>query len=191
MLKRRFMRCVPVLVFAGLLAGGAGLAPMPALAADAPAQAAQAANTLTGKVIGKSNKAKTISIEVKGTTEMVKFNDATKGLEHAEAGEAAIVEFSMQGGEKVATVVKPKLAVLPEGVTEIKVDELAKLINQGQDESNYFLIDSRPAPRYHEGHIPTAVSIPVDTFKETGAAYLPGDAMLKNTMLVFYCGGPT
>lgn len=189
--RRKLMRCIPVLLFAALMAGGPGMSARPALAAGDTTATAQAANTLTGKVVGKSNKAKTISIDVKGNTEMVKFNDATKGLEFAEAGEAAIIEFSMQGGERVATVVKQKLAKLPDGVMEIKADELAKLINQGQAESNYLLIDSRPAGRYHEAHLPTAISIPVDTFKETGEAYLPGDTKLKHTALIFYCGGPT
>lgn len=191
MQNKQLRKWIPFLLVTGLLASGPSLSGSPAFAAGHAPKEAQSANTLTGKVIGKSNKAKTISIEVKGNTEMIKFTDATQGLEFAEAGEAAVIEFAMEGGERVAKVVKQKLATLPAGVTEIKVDELAKLINQGQEESNYFLIDSRPTPRYNEAHIPTAVSIPVDIMKESGAARLPGDAKLKNTMLVFYCGGPT
>jgi len=49
------------------------------------------------------------------------------------------------------------------------------------------LIDSRPRrPKYDEGHIPMAVSIPDSQFdKMTGR--LPAD---KNALLIFYCGGP-
>jgi rhodanese-related sulfurtransferase len=49
------------------------------------------------------------------------------------------------------------------------------------------LIDSRPRrPKYDEGHIPMAVSIPDNQFEQM-AAMLPAD---KNALLIFYCGGP-
>ena len=50
------------------------------------------------------------------------------------------------------------------------------------------IIDSRPyKPKYVNGHIPTAVNIPGSQFdKHKGE--LPED---KNTLLIFYCGGPT
>lgn len=50
------------------------------------------------------------------------------------------------------------------------------------------VIDSRPyKPKYVDGHIPTAVSIPDSQF-DKNAAMLPED---KTTMLIFYCQGPT
>jgi 3-mercaptopyruvate sulfurtransferase SseA len=50
------------------------------------------------------------------------------------------------------------------------------------------IIDSRPSkPKYVNGHIPTAVSIPDSQFDKM-ADKLPQD---KNTLLIFYCGGPT
>jgi rhodanese-related sulfurtransferase len=49
------------------------------------------------------------------------------------------------------------------------------------------LIDSRPRrPKYDEGHIPMAVSIPDNQFEQM-TAMLPAD---KNALLIFYCGGP-
>ena len=50
------------------------------------------------------------------------------------------------------------------------------------------IVDARPyKPKYIKGHIPTAVSLPNSQFEElTGR--LPED---KNTLLIFYCGGPT
>ena len=50
------------------------------------------------------------------------------------------------------------------------------------------IIDSRPSkPKYVNGHIPTAVSIPDSQFDKL-TEKLPQD---KNTLLIFYCGGPT
>ncbi len=49
------------------------------------------------------------------------------------------------------------------------------------------LIDSRPKrPKYDEGHIPMAVSIPDSQFAKM-TDRLPAD---KNALLIFYCGGP-
>lgn len=192
MQNNQLRKWIPFLLLTGLLVSGPSLSGSPALAADpAPQAAPQNANSLTGKITGKSNKAKTISIEVGGKNEFVKFDDKTAGLEHAVDGEAAIVQFELRGTDRFATVVKPKLATLPEGVLEMKTDELAKLIAMGPEEGNYVLVDSRPAARYHEGHIPTAISLPDTVHMETGDAYLPGDARLKKTTLIFYCGGFT
>ena len=50
------------------------------------------------------------------------------------------------------------------------------------------IIDSRPyKPKYANGHIPTAVSIPDSQFDKM-TDQLPKD---KDTLLIFYCGGPT
>ena len=50
------------------------------------------------------------------------------------------------------------------------------------------IVDSRPyKPKYVKGHIPTAISMPFSQFdKMTDKP--PKD---KNTLLIFYCGGPT
>jgi hypothetical protein len=50
------------------------------------------------------------------------------------------------------------------------------------------IIDSRPyQPKYVNGHIPAAVSIPDSQFDKL-TDKLPQD---KNTLLIFYCEGPT
>ncbi len=50
------------------------------------------------------------------------------------------------------------------------------------------IIDARPyKPKYVKGHIPTAVSIPDSQFAKL-TDKLPED---KNSLLIFYCGGPT
>ncbi|MFV0438060.1 MAG: rhodanese-like domain-containing protein [Desulfopila sp.] len=151
--------------------------------------AAQQDNVYTGSIVGKSNRAKTISISVgkgeEGKTMMVKFDDETTGLNYAEQGEAAIITWQQRGDERFATEIKPKLAKLPPGVTEIKVDEIATLID---DEADMVLIDARPEMRFAQGHLPGAISIPVAKLQQMEARALPTD---HERLLIFYCGGPT
>lgn len=146
-------------------------------------------NVLKGKILGKSNKAKTISISVgkgdKAKTHMIKFDDNTKGVEHAVQGHAAIVEFKGEGKDRIATVIKPKLAKLPKGTSEMKTPELMALMASG---NKYVLIDARPSSRFHEGTIPGSINIDVPTMKKKGASLLPKN---KDIQLVFYCGGVT
>lgn len=156
-------------------------------AATASAAAVKAADTVSGKVLGVSKKAKTITIEGVSGPVMLKFDEATTGMEHAATGEAAIVKFRLDGKNKVATEVKPKLAAAPEGTSEITTPEVQALV--ADPKGDYLLIDSRPAPRYAEAHIPTAISIPVEKMGELAKTMLPADR--KDKMLIFYCGGPT
>lgn len=156
---------------------------------SAPAKQQVTENAYEGKIVGKSNKAKTISIEIgKGNQAkvmMVKFDDQTTGVQNAVKGHAAIIKFEKRDGGIFATAVKPKLAKLPPGVTEIKTEELEQLV---ADHHEMLIIDSRPASRYGQSHLPGAVSIPVPMLKERKDSLLPKD---KNMLLVFYCGGPT
>jgi predicted sulfurtransferase len=142
-----------------------------------------------GKVAGKSNKAKSISIVIgkgkEAKTIMVKFDDKTKGLEHASKGHASIIFYEMRDGQPWATVIKPKLAKLPKGVTEINTEELTSLIAA---KSDFVLIDARPGKRYAAAHLPGAISIGTKAYKEKAASALPKD---KNKLLIMYCGGPT
>jgi hypothetical protein len=165
----------------------------PAAAKKASTEASTAskktsANVYKGKVVGKSNKAKIISLEVgkgsKAQTIAIKFDDKTKGIEHASKGHAAIITYEKRGNDIYAVNIKPKLAKMPEGVTEISVDEVKKLIDKDED---FELIDSHPGHRYSAAHLPGSISIPVCEMQEL-IGLLPND---KNKLLVFYCGGPT
>jgi len=167
-----------------------GCATTPTSQTGKPAtEAGQQQNVYAGSVVGKSNKAKTISISVgkgeQAQTMMVRFDDNTKGLNYAEKGEAAILVWEQRGDDKFATEIKPKLAKLPDGVTEIKVDEMYALVQQNADMT---LVDARPEMRFDQGHLPGAISIPVPKLKKMGEKVLPKE---KDRLLVFYCGGPT
>ena len=166
----------------------------PGLTAEAgTAASAQKAEvqSLSGNITGVSRKARLITLDVDNSVQTVRFDEETVGLEHAVVGEAAIVEFRVDGDERVATVIKQRLAKLPAGVKEISVDEMAALVALGPEKGNYFLVDSRPEARYHEGHVPTAVSVPVPKLEKLGNEVFPPAAKEKKTLLVFYCGGVT
>ena len=147
-----------------------------------------AQETVTGQVKAISRKAQTVQVEASSGPTMVKFTDATVGMEHVKVGEAAIFEYEMVGKDRVATAVKPRLVKLPEGAVEIKTEEVAALVALGPEQGKYKLVDARPAGRYAEGHLPTALSIPVPLLTKSGDTLLPAD---KDALLIFYCGGPT
>lgn len=143
----------------------------------------------TGPVVGKSDKAKTISIKVgkddAAQTMMLKFDDNTKGIKLAKKDDVVIATWEQRGDDKFVTEIKPKLAKLPQGVSEIKVDELYALLSA---DTPMTLVDARPEARYDQAHLPGAISIPVPKLKKMKEQALPDD---KNKLLAFYCGGPT
>jgi hypothetical protein len=158
-------------------------------AKPAPQVEQQKEKVYTGAIVGKSDKAKTISISVgqegQAETMMVKFDDSTAGLQFAEKGEAAVITWQQRGDDKFATQIKPKLAKLPDGVTEIKVEEMYALISANTPMT---LVDARPEARFAQAHLPDAISVPVPKLKKLGEKALPAD---KNRLLILYCGGPT
>jgi hypothetical protein len=149
---------------------------------------------IKGKVKAVSNKAKTLSVTVKGKgVVMLKFNDATEFVNFKKTKEikpptAVLVKYKTVGPDNIATYIKKALVKLPAGVKEIKTEELAALVAKGPLAGNYCLIDARPAKIASAAHIPTAVSIPVNVLKEKGEKLLPCD---KDKLIIFYCGGPT
>ena len=161
-------------------------------------QAAAAENKgdlqVKGQVKAVTNKAKTVSVNVKGKgCILFKFNDGTKFINFTKTKEikyptAVVVKYKVEGPDNIALSIKKALISLPKGVTEIKTDEVVALVEKGPKAGNYFLVDARPPKIASSGHIPTAISIPVNVLKKKGAELLPAD---KSKMLIFYCGGPT
>jgi rhodanese-related sulfurtransferase len=183
----------------------AGCETGPAVKSEATAQQTvpaltqkKVANKVKGKVktvVGKSN---TIAIEVGKEIMVFKFNSETvfknaSGYKDIHPGEVMIAEFKAVGSENVATLLSKVVAELPPGTTLIKTEEVQALVQKGPEAGKYVMIDSRPAGRYHQAHIPTSVSIPyaeMEKLDKEGkvSTLLPSD---KNTLLVFYCGGVT
>ena len=149
---------------------------------------------IKGKVKAISNKAKTLSVTVKGKgVVMLKFTDATEFVNFKKTKEikpptAVVVKYKTVGPDNMATYIKKALVKLPPGVAEIKTAELAALVEKGPVAGKYCLIDARPAKIAAAAHIPTATSIPVNMLKEKGEKLLPCD---KDKLVIFYCGGPT
>lgn len=119
----------------------------------------------------------------------VLLGDAThkpEYLREVKKGHEVSIKFEEKNGEKVAThfEIKPPAEIPPEKI--IKMDELEKYLygNAGK----YYLFDSRPAPRFQEGYIPTAVNLPLFAWKKMAEAKLPKE---KDALIIFYCGGLT
>lgn len=189
MYRQALNKCIPLVLLCVLFSFGCANKTTATASETNSAIIKPAPNVYKGKIAGKSNKARTISITVgagaTADTIMVKFDENTEGLEFAKKGEAAIIMWQQRGDDKFATVVKPKLAKLPQGVADIKVDELYKL---AFDHAPMTLVDARPESRYAQGHLPGAINITVELLELKKAEVLPQD---KNKLLVFYCGGYT
>lgn len=190
-MRKQLGKFIPLAIMLSMMMWGcAPTAQSPSGSAQAPGMEQKLdANTYAGKIVGRSNKAKTLSVEVgkEGQTKtmMVKFDDQTSGLEYATEGEGALVTWEMRDGERYATLIKPKIVKLPEGVAEIKTNEVKDLID---GKGNFLIIDSRPENRYAQSHLPGAICIPVDKMEAGAEGLLPKE---KDKLLVFYCGGYT
>ncbi|MCF8055353.1 MAG: hypothetical protein K9K37_01780 [Desulfocapsa sp.] len=192
-MKKSILKFIPFFIMASFLVTGCNQGTKSTSTAAKPAVSTEAKKdqglVYKGSVKGKSNKAKSISIVVgkgkEAKTVMVKFDDNTKGVENADPGHASIIFYEMRDGQPWATVIKPKLAKLPEGVTEIKTEELQSLI---ESKADFVLIDARPGKRYAASHLPGAINLGTEEYKAQAADVLPKD---KNKLLIMYCGGPT
>ncbi|PID74371.1 MAG: hypothetical protein CSB32_01235 [Desulfobacterales bacterium] len=149
---------------------------------------------IKGKITNISQRAKTIALSNKKTNFfLVKFNEQTK-LKGAKSskdfkpGEAVLVEYKTQGEEHLAVSIEKAMAKVPKGASVIKTDELAKLLEQGE---NLVVIDARPPAKYAEAHIPSSISIPYSKLAKMGDKGAELLDKYKNKQLVFYCGGPT
>ncbi len=102
-------------------------------------------------------------------------------------GHEVRVQYTEKDGVKTATVVAVKPPVKLAANETITFDEVQKLVAMGPDKGRYFLFDSRPAPRFMEGAIPTAVNLPFPAF-DKNLEKLPAD---KGALVIFYCSGKT
>jgi rhodanese-related sulfurtransferase len=162
--------------------------------------AAPQAGTIRGHLDEVSYKARSLQLKVDTEAEVLTFDTASlkvvngpegadleKVLKAIKKGAESRADFVVVGGvRKVTTLtLKPKLKVPEE--KQVKTAELEKLVALGPEKGKYVLFDARPAPKFAEGFIPTAESLPFPAFeKEKGK--LPAD---KNALVIFYCAGVT
>lgn len=193
-----FVTLIAVALLAGCETGPAVKSETPVQPTIPASAQKKDANKVKGKVktvVGKSN---TIAIEVGSEIMVFKFNSETvfknaSGYKDIHPGELMIAEFKAVGSENVATLLSKVVAELPPGTSLIKTEEVQAFVQKGPEAGKYVMIDSRPAGRYHQAHIPTSVSLPyaeMEKLDKEGktSTLLPED---KNTLLIFYCGGIT
>ncbi len=155
--------------------------------------------SLRGNFDSVAYKTQSIQIKIDDAVEILKFDKATLKVENVKPenreeplrdikkGKEVRVEYTEKEGKKFASAViaKPPIKIPPEKlVTTVDVEKLVAL---GPDKEAYLLIDARPAPRFMEGAIPTAINIPFPAFDKM-VDRLPKD---KNALIVYYCAGVT
>jgi len=144
------------------------------------------ADELKGKVKSIALKASVLSLVVEGQgVVVVPWNQATVFVNAAapkdvRPDELVVVDRPSPGAP--ARSITRVVAKVPEGIKSLRTDEVAGLVGQA------VIIDSRPASKFAEGHIPGAVNVPWAELEKQGASLLPAD---KAKPVVFYCGGVT
>ena len=84
-------------------------------------------------------------------------------------------------------IIMKQTKILPKNIEEKLDAQLADLKKMIDNKEDFVLIDSRPAARYSQSHLPGAISIPVCEMQELMGLLPKG----LDAALVFYCGGPT
>jgi hypothetical protein len=156
-------------------------------------------DAVRGKLGKVSPKFNTLQVSVGKVVWIVQYDnktsviegDKTSGAEQIKElpdGKEILVSFSGDEAKPLATDIAVKQPYKVPDEQKITNEEVVKLVAIGPDKGSYTLIDARPTGAYLTGHIPTAISLPFDSFEENCSTVLPQD---KDRLLVFYCGGPT
>lgn len=142
---------------------------------------------------------KTLQVSVGKLVWIVKYDENTKVIDGDKTGGAdqikelpgdkeILVSFTGDESKPLATEIAVKQPYTVPDEQKITNEEVVNLVAMGPEKGGYTLIDARPKGAFLGGHIPTAISLPFDSFQEDCTTVLPQD---KDRMLVFYCGGPT
>lgn len=159
------------------------------------------AGSIRGNFDSVAYKTQSIQIKIDDAVEILRFDKAALKLQNIQApadnpdeplralkkGKEIRVDYVEKNGEKIATLViaKPPIKVAPEKL--MSTSDIEKLVAMGPEKGKYLLIDARPAPKFMEGAIPTAVNIPFAAFDKM-ADRLPKD---KDALIIYYCAGVT
>lgn len=212
MVRKKMLNVALAALFALLLPSGQAAAEEKAAAASAPAVKPTIAKlclncheakpgSLRGNFESVAYKAQALQLKIDDITEIIKFDKETlktlnmkpepdqaeEPLRSLKKGRELFVEFTEKDGAKFATLVvaKPPIKVAPEKL--INTEEIEKIVALGSEKGGYLLIDARPAPRFQEGAIPTAINIPFPSFDKM-VDKLPQD---KAARIIYYCAGFT
>lgn len=194
MLRRNLVSAALIAALAMFLAtAGVSQAGKPTVGGPCKQCHQPADNIIRGTLVSVSEKFRTINIAVGSLVWVIKYGDdlELKGAEKlVSIPKEKEIGVTFKGDEKnpyaVSLAVKPPAKVPAEKL--VSPDEMARLVAEGPAKGAYVLIDSRPKPRYLEGHIPHAVSLPNDKFDGMKDKVLP---TTKDTLIIFYCGGVT
>ena len=149
---------------------------------------------IRGRLTNLSNKAKSLQVSVGKAAWVFTFDDKTafentkKGIKGLKKNGETAVTFAKRGNKLYAAsiAVKPVFAVPEEQLVDTAY--VLDLIKKDPSAGGYVLVDARPGPKYLEGHIEHAVSMPFPAFDKMKGKVLPAQ---KDITLVFYCGGVT
>jgi hypothetical protein len=159
------------------------------------------AGSLRGNFDGVAYQSQSIQIKIDELTEILRFdpktltvknvqpdpNNPSEPLRVIKKGKEVRVEYTEKDGKRFATSIVAKPAIKVRAEMLMSTADVEKLVAQGPEKGKYLLIDARPAPRFMEGAIPTAINIPFAAFDKM-VDKLPKD---KNTLIVYYCAGMT
>lgn len=159
------------------------------------------AGSLMGNFDSVAYKTQSIQIKIDEAVEIIRFDKNTlkvanvkpdpanpsEPLREIKKGKEVRVEYTEKDGKKFATlvIVKPPIKVAAEKL--MTTADVEKLVAMGPEKGKYLLIDARPAPRFMEAAISTAINIPFPAFEKM-VGKLPAD---KGTLIVYYCAGMT
>jgi hypothetical protein len=155
---------------------------------------------LRGNFDSVAYKTQSVQIKIDDATEILRFDENLKlaniqapadapdqPLRALKKGKEVSITYSEKDGKKLATLIVAKPAIKVPIEKQVKTEEVEKLVAQGPEKGKYLLIDARPAPRFQEGALPTAVNIPFAAFDKM-VDKLPKE---KDALIVYYCAGET
>jgi hypothetical protein len=192
------------LLLAALIAGSfctAGVSEAGKPAVGGPCQKCHTAqpDAVRGNLGTVSPDFSTLQVSVGNMVWIVNYDDKTSvvdgdkisgadGIKDIPQSKEILVSYSGGESKPLATEITIKQPYKVSEDQKITNDEVVELVSMGPEKGKYTLIDARPTGAFLSGHIPTAISLPFDSFDENCSTVLPQD---KNGLIVFYCGGPT
>jgi hypothetical protein len=192
------MKKLAVLVLAALAIAAAGApgvayAQKPTLAAPCTQCHTAAADVVRGSKVSHSEQFKTLQVAVGKLVWVITYDENTRvegAKSIADIPKEKEIAVKFTGDEKkpyaASVAVKPPATLPAEKL--VSTAEMVRLASMGPEKGGYVLIDSRPTPRFIEGHLPGAVSMPMAAFEKMKDKVLPAE---KGKLVIFYCAGVT